>query len=91
MIQMMYNLSEEEARGTQRLSQAVLNIMMDERPAVCQAAIITVAAIGCVVTAEGDMSKALELVDKLCLDIKHVIEHSHMMEGNGEDDSGVRN
>lgn len=87
----MYNLSEEEARGTQRLSQAMLNIMMEEKATICQAAIITVAAIGCVVTAEGDLAKAAELVDKLCMDIKHVIVHSHMMDDDNEDDPGVRN
>ena len=88
---MMYELSEEEARGTQRLSQAVLNIMMEEKATICQAAIITVAAIGCMVTAEGDKDKAVALVDKLCLDIKHVLLNSHMMDGDDEEDSGVRN
>jgi hypothetical protein len=91
MIQMMYELSEEEARGTQRLSQAVLNIMVEEKTEICQAAIITVAAIGCMVTADGDKDKALVLADKLCADIKHVLINSHMMENDDEEDSGVRN
>lgn len=87
---MMNRLTDDEARRVTRLSQEMINLLMDHEAKVCQAAIITVAAIGCMVEAEGNTLRAYGLAEKLCLDIKEVLKTSIIMEEPDEDGAGLR-
>jgi len=87
----MHKLTDEETKRVARLSQELINVMMDHEAKICQAALITVNAISCMIEAEGNTLRAYGLADKLCLDVKEVLAKSIVMEESDEDDTGLRN
>jgi len=86
-------LTDSDMNRAMDLTQRMLAVMQDEDTIVCQAALITLMSIGCMITADGNRLRALGLVDKMCLDVKYAVQHSELSKvevDDDEDDAGLR-